>query len=558
MEKGQVKVFMSYALSDFNKFNINLINEELSSKPRISEVLFTAQNDRKTWITHMGEEIEQCDIFLLFCSQSSLQSKRNAEECQMAYLTDKIIIPIFINSDDIPKLFHVIPSYQFDETREISIVIEEIYEFIAIQAGFSIFEQKASESEDPFGFALKDLMQGNSDIEALALVSREGLIINSILPNEVSPIHIAAMSAIILSTCERVLLEFRKGELGVCVIHGTEGNFTCLDCGEDFILVAVTDGPSSILGDMARTSRRIQRLAYPDKFNELPEIYEHVTFDRERNYTQESGYTLIPFEKNSSTNKTTQNLIAKSIELYNHKKFSGVIEVVDQIIETDPKESYAWYMKASAYINLAKYPRSIFCSNRAIELSPNTTKYLSIKGYALYKMKRFEESIKNYNIAMESNKKDSSIWSYKGLTYRKMRTAKIAFECYEKAIEYDPTNISAYNNEGIAYDEDADYKKAIECYNKALEIEPNYAIAWHNKAETLMKLYKWEDVLYCIDKTLEIQPKNPYTWFLKTDYFYKLGRNEEGRECLLNAMNLITPELLYRIETSDFSLPTII
>ncbi|MHA1111519.1 MAG: hypothetical protein ACTSRE_10490, partial [Promethearchaeota archaeon] len=61
----------------------------------------------------------------------------------------------------------------------------------------------------------------------------------------------------------------------------------------------------------------------------------------------------------------------------------------------------------------------------------------------------------------------------------------------------------------------------------------------------------------CINRAIEVQPKNPYSWFLKTDYFYNLGRNEEGRECLLKAMKYITPELLYRIQTSDFSIPTV-
>ncbi|MHA1111736.1 MAG: roadblock/LC7 domain-containing protein [Promethearchaeota archaeon] len=94
-------------------------------------------------------------------------------------------------------------------------------------------------SEEHLNFILKTLMNEVDGIQSVALVSREGLIVNSILEEDVSPMHIAAMSAIILSTCERVLLEFKKGELDVCIIQGTEGKFICMECGEDFILVCV-------------------------------------------------------------------------------------------------------------------------------------------------------------------------------------------------------------------------------------------------------------------------------------------------------------------------------
>ena len=54
--------------------------------------------------------------------------------------------------------------------------------------------------------------------------------------------HIAAMSAILLGTCERVLLELKKGELDICIIQGTEGKFIVMGCGTDYIIVGVMDG----------------------------------------------------------------------------------------------------------------------------------------------------------------------------------------------------------------------------------------------------------------------------------------------------------------------------
>ncbi len=91
-------------------------------------------------------------------------------------------------------------------------------------------------------------------IQSVALVSREGLIVNSILEEDVSPMHIAAMSAIILSTCERVLMELKKGELDVCIIQGTDGKFIVMECGEDFIIVCVLEEDARM--DIAFTKMR--------------------------------------------------------------------------------------------------------------------------------------------------------------------------------------------------------------------------------------------------------------------------------------------------------------
>lgn len=76
-------------------------------------------------------------------------------------------------------------------------------------------------------------------MQSAAIVSREGLIISAILDEGISEMHIAAMSAILLSTCERVLLELKKGELDICIIQGTDGKFIVMGCGADFIIVGV-------------------------------------------------------------------------------------------------------------------------------------------------------------------------------------------------------------------------------------------------------------------------------------------------------------------------------
>lgn len=95
--------------------------------------------------------------------------------------------------------------------------------------------------EAQLNFLLRELMNKIEGMQSGALVTREGLIVTAILEQGISEMHIAAMSAILLSTCERVLLELKKGELDICIIQGTEGKFIVMGCGSDYIIVGVLD-----------------------------------------------------------------------------------------------------------------------------------------------------------------------------------------------------------------------------------------------------------------------------------------------------------------------------
>jgi predicted regulator of Ras-like GTPase activity (Roadblock/LC7/MglB family) len=97
------------------------------------------------------------------------------------------------------------------------------------------------EEEAQLNYLLRELKQKIEGMESAALVSREGLIVSAVLDDTISDMHIAAMSAIILSTCERVLLELRKGELDIAIIQGSEGKFLVMQCGQDYIIVGVLD-----------------------------------------------------------------------------------------------------------------------------------------------------------------------------------------------------------------------------------------------------------------------------------------------------------------------------
>lgn len=119
-------------------------------------------------------------------------------------------------------------------------------------------------TDDQFLFLLQDLFDElDPYIRSAAIVSTEGLIVHSIMEEEISEIKIAAMTATILSVAERVLIEMKSGKLDVCIIQGDEGNFVVMEAGSDLILALCLDVDARMdicFIEMRKTSDQIKTL----------------------------------------------------------------------------------------------------------------------------------------------------------------------------------------------------------------------------------------------------------------------------------------------------------
>lgn len=86
---------------------------------------------------------------------------------------------------------------------------------------------------------LRKMQAACPDIEASAIVSVDGLIIASALPNEVEEDRVSAMSAAMLSLGERISAELGRGGLEQVYIRGAEGFVILSSIGADAVLTAL-------------------------------------------------------------------------------------------------------------------------------------------------------------------------------------------------------------------------------------------------------------------------------------------------------------------------------
>ena len=94
--KKKLLIFVSYATNDAELFKIKEIAEGLTKLDKIDDVLYWQEDMHDNIIEYMNDNLEKCDLILLFCSPNALKSKAVKDEWMAAYALRKLMIPIFM------------------------------------------------------------------------------------------------------------------------------------------------------------------------------------------------------------------------------------------------------------------------------------------------------------------------------------------------------------------------------------------------------------------------------------------------------------------------------
>jgi len=110
---------------------------------------------------------------------------------------------------------------------------------------------------------LRDLQTSISEIEAVAVVSVDGLAIASVLPEGVEEDRVAAMSAAMLSLGDRISSELGRGILEQVHIKGEHGFVVLMAVGEGAVLTIMASEQAKlglIFLEMRRATEDLKKI----------------------------------------------------------------------------------------------------------------------------------------------------------------------------------------------------------------------------------------------------------------------------------------------------------
>jgi predicted regulator of Ras-like GTPase activity (Roadblock/LC7/MglB family) len=109
--------------------------------------------------------------------------------------------------------------------------------------------------------ALSNLQASSADVEACAVVSEDGLIIASSLPQDLEESRIAAMSAAMLSMGARTASELKRGNMQQLFVKGDNGYVIIMHAGPNAVLLSMTRKEAKlglIFLDMSRAAEAVK------------------------------------------------------------------------------------------------------------------------------------------------------------------------------------------------------------------------------------------------------------------------------------------------------------
>ena len=111
--------------------------------------------------------------------------------------------------------------------------------------------------------SLEGLKASSQEIEAVALVSQEGFIIASLLPEAIDEERIAVLSLTFQSLADRYATELGKGQPRRFFVETDYGYIVVMDIGLDTFLTVTSNRfgrPGLLLLDMKRTAEELNSL----------------------------------------------------------------------------------------------------------------------------------------------------------------------------------------------------------------------------------------------------------------------------------------------------------
>jgi predicted regulator of Ras-like GTPase activity (Roadblock/LC7/MglB family) len=110
---------------------------------------------------------------------------------------------------------------------------------------------------------LKNLQNESPGVEASALISEDGLMIASVLPQDLDETRVAGMTATLLNLGTRAATELHRGDVQEVIVRGQHGYSVMISAGRGALLLVLTNENSKlglIFFDMREAIKAIKNI----------------------------------------------------------------------------------------------------------------------------------------------------------------------------------------------------------------------------------------------------------------------------------------------------------
>jgi tetratricopeptide (TPR) repeat protein len=201
------------------------------------------------------------------------------------------------------------------------------------------------------------------------------------------------------------------------------------------------------------------------------------------------------------------------------------IKLYQNIIDSNPFSTIAWYNLGAAYQGLKLFEKSVECYTNCIDLDEQFEYAYRNLGDAYIQLKQYDNAIDALEKHLKISTPEDIILEAIGDCWERKKEYNTARDYYQKAIQMNPEDDTIFYKIGKTYTQEAQWEKAMKSYSKAFQLNKEnstYCIALGN---CLMAMEVVKEALVCFLNAVRLKPHSKTAWqaFIKAlytaDYF---------------------------------------
>ncbi|KKN20394.1 hypothetical protein LCGC14_0935990 [marine sediment metagenome] len=166
-----------------------------------------------------------------------------------------------------------------------------------------------------------------------------------------------------------------------------------------------------------------------------------------------------------------RELINKTKQEIDNKKFDNAIKSCNRAIELDEKFVKAYYFIGLAYYYKKRYDSAIEYLKKAVDFDNNLVKAWNLMGLSYEAKEEYENALKFLNNTVEIEPNFADGWYNLANIFKQMKNFEKAIDNYKKAIEIDPEFAKAWFFMGSTYFDNNDYRNSIKHLEHAIKLD---------------------------------------------------------------------------------------
>ena len=201
--------------------------------------------------------------------------------------------------------------------------------------------------------------------------------------------------------------------------------------------------------------------------------------------------------------------------------------------------------RASLLLAMGKSPDvSLADAERIIELDPKNAKAYWLRGICFRMGGIYLRALADFNKALELEPGLNRVYMFKGLTHLALGEYDKAAAAFDKLNLPQPHYASAFVQLARAFSQIDQNDKALAWADKALKLNPNDPSAIRERAMALQDLGKHGQAMEAYNQALKLTPNEPRLHILKASLFMKQGEYPKADEQLGRAIALIPKDYI--------------